>query len=406
MLDRAKKYLRAIDQNIPRDYGPDARRALVAYSLYVRNLMGDRDSARARRLIAEAGLEGLSLESIGWLLSVFTGDPTVSSDRDSLRGYLNNRVTEEAATAHFVTSYKDDDYLLMNSDRRADAVILGALIKDQPSSDLIPKIVRGLLAHRKQGRWENTQENGFVLLALDQYFAAYEKLTPDFVSRAWLGQDYAGGHEFKGRTTERFSLNIPMKSLVENSERQALVLSKEGSGRMYYRVGLQYAPSSLHLDSAEHGFTVERTYEGVDKTEDVRRDVDGTWHIKAGSRVRVRLTMLVPTRRYHVSLVDPLPAGLEPLNPVLAVSGSIPRDAAVEPADRWWWLRRSWFEHQNMRDERVEAFASLVWEGVHPYSYVARATTPGTFVVPPAKAEEMYHPETFGRSRSDKVIVE
>ena len=38
---------------------------------------------------------------------------------------------------------------------------------------------------------------------------------------------------------------------------------------------------------------------------------------------------------------------------------------------------------------------SLVWEGVHTYRYVARATTPGTFVVPPAKAEEMYTPEVY-----------
>jgi uncharacterized protein YfaS (alpha-2-macroglobulin family) len=26
--------------------------------------------------------------------------------------------------------------------------------------------------------------------------------------------------------------------------------------------------------------------------------------------------------------------------------------------------------------------------------------------VPPSKAEEMYHPETFGRSSTDRVIVE
>jgi len=47
-----------------------------------------------------------------------------------------------------------------------------------------------------------------------------------------------------------------------------------------------------------------------------------------------------------------------------------------------------------------------LWEGVYTYAYVARATTPGTFVVPPARAEEMYHPETFGRSASARVIVE
>ena len=38
-------------------------------------------------------------------------------------------------------------------------------------------------------------------------------------------------------------------------------------------------------------------------------------------------------------------------------------------------------------------------------AFVSRATTPGTFVVPPAKAEEMYFPEVFGRSASDQVIV-
>ena len=67
----------------------------------------------------------------------------------------------------------------------------------------------------------------------------------------------------------------------------------------------------------------------------------------------------------------------------------------VQYADYAHW-QRQWFEHQTIRDERVEAFTSLLWEGVYNYSYVARATTPGVFVVPPSKAGEMYHPKTFG----------
>jgi uncharacterized protein YfaS (alpha-2-macroglobulin family) len=59
-----------------------------------------------------------------------------------------------------------------------------------------------------------------------------------------------------------------------------------------------------------------------------------------------------------------------------------------------------------MRDERVEAFTSLLWEGVYNYSYVARATTPGVFAVPLSKAEEMYYPETFGRGATDRVVIE
>ena len=54
----------------------------------------------------------------------------------------------------------------------------------------------------------------------------------------------------------------------------------------------------------------------------------------------------------------------------------------------------------------MEAFASLLWEGVYTYRYMARATTPGRFVVPPPRAEEMYAPETFGRGATDRVVVE
>jgi hypothetical protein len=35
----------------------------------------------------------------------------------------------------------------------------------------------------------------------------------------------------------------------------------------------------------------------------------------------------------------------------------------------------------------------------------AKATTPGEFIAPPPKAEEMYHPETFGRGASERVVV-
>jgi hypothetical protein len=113
----------------------------------------------------------------------------------------------------------------------------------------------------------------------------------------------------------------------------------------------------------------------------VQRDEDGTWRIKAGSRVRVRVTMVARNRRYHVALVDPLPAGLEAMNPALAVTGPIPQDPNASSSTggrgRYWWWHSTWYEHQNMRDERVEAFARELPAGVWSYSYVARATTLG-----------------------------
>ena len=65
-----------------------------------------------------------------------------------------------------------------------------------------------------------------------------------------------------------------------------------------------------------------------------------------------------------------------------------------------------WYVHQNLRDDRAEAFATLLPAGRYEYTYLARATTPGAFVVPSARAEEMYHPESFGRAGTGRVFVE
>ncbi len=418
MLNKTKPYLKDVEKHFDQWYtnSPQVRWTISAYALYIRDLMGDKDTAKAKKLLAEATIEKMPFEALGWILDVLSNDPGSANETAAILHFLNNRTTETAATANFVTDYGDGAWLIMYSNRRADGVLLEAMIKADPKNDLIPKLVRGLLDHRTKGAWSNTQENVFILLALDKYFNAFEKVTPDFVARVWLGNTYAGEQIFKGRSIDSDVLNIPMSYLTDQNGLSNLIIDREGAGRLYYRIGMKYAPRNLKLDPADYGFTVLRKYEGVDDKDDVKQNADGSWTIKAGARVRVRLTMVAQARRYHVALVDPLPAGLEILNPELATTEAIPADkggntSVVEYGSRsygygsWWW-RQYWFEHQNFRDERAEAFASLLWEGVYNYSYVTRATTPGQFVVPPAKAEEMYHPETFGRTGTDFVKVE
>jgi alpha-2-macroglobulin len=418
MLNKVKPYLKNIETHFDEWHrkSPQARWTISAYALYVRDLMGDKDPVKAKALLKEATLEKLPFEATGWILSVLADDKNSTAEIETIKRFLMNHTTETAAAANFVTDYGDAQWLIMYSNRRADGVLLEALIKADPQNDLIPKLVRGLLDHRNAGAWSSTQENVFILLALDRYFNAFEKVTPDFAARIWLGSTYAGEEIFKGRSVDSNLLNIPMSYLTEQNGASNLVLDKQGAGRLYYRIGMKYAPKNLKLEPADYGFTVLRKYEAVDNADDVRQNADGSWTLKSGARVRVRLTMVAQSRRYHVALVDPLPAGLEILNPELAVTESIPGDtggntSVLEYGSRsfgygsWWW-RQYWFEHQNFRDERAEAFASLLWEGVYNYTYVARATTPGQFVVPPAKAEEMYHPETFGRTGTDFVKVE
>ena len=305
----------------------EVRWAISAYALYTRKQMGDLDIAKGQKLLAEyGGDEGCDgrMETHGWMLGLFAQNKTAEAERKEIVRHAMNTVSETAGAANFVTSYGDGATSCSSSDRRVDAVMLESLIQEQQELDLIPKVVTGLLAHRKAGRWLNTQENTFALLALDRYFQTYEKVTPDFVARVWLGDDYAGEHAFKGRTTDYFQINIPMEDVATHDKQDADdPEGRQGPALLPHRHDLragvaQARAGGLRLRRARartRASTIRRTS---------RATRDGVWHIKAGARVRVKLTMVNENRRYHVALVDPLPAGLEAMNPALAVTGPIP----------------------------------------------------------------------------------
>ncbi len=399
-LAAALDHLANIESFIPTDYAVEVRTTLSAYALHVRNLAGQRDSTKAEGLYT-ASVDTLQLDALAWLWPVVE-----SSDiRSAISRTFENRAVETAGAAVFANDYGEDAYVIANSDRRTDGVILDALITQAPDSDLIPKVVAGLLGNQIRGRWNNVQENAFILLALHRYFDTFESVTPEFVARAWLGDRYVAEAEFRGRSTDRSATLVPMAELIDAGNSQ-VVVANDGVGRLYYRLGLRYAPEDLTLEARDEGFVVERIYEGVDDPADVRRETDGTWYIRAGSTVRVRLTMVADAQRTHVALIDPLPAGFEAQNPGLAVTPTTPPEEIGEGSSWTSWNYGGWFEHQNLRDDRAEAFTSYLPGGTYDYSYIARATTPGTFVVPPTRAEEIYAPEVFGRSPSATVVVE
>jgi hypothetical protein len=92
-----------------------------------------------------------------------------------------------------------------------------------------------------------------------------------------------------------------------------------------------------------------------------------------------------------VAVDVPIPAGLEIVDGTLASTAA----SAGEDGPGGFW---SPFDHRERRDDRMVVFSEVLPAGVHETTFVARATTPGTFVSRPAQAEEMYAPEVFGRS--------
>ena len=195
-----------------------------------------------------------------------------------------------------------------------------------------------------------------------------------------------------------------MAELIDTGDTDIVVARDGDEGRLYYRLGLRYAPTDFELAPRDQGFVVQRTYEAVDEESDVVQNDDGSWTVRAGARVRVRLTMVADSRRTHVALIDPIPAGFEIINPALATSETVPQADPSETAfSGFWWSQ--WFDHQNLRDDRAEAFSTWLGAGSYEYTYVARAITPGTFNTPPTRAEQIYEPEVFGRTSNTTITI-
>jgi uncharacterized protein YfaS (alpha-2-macroglobulin family) len=205
------------------------------------------------------------------------------------------------------------------------------------------------------------------------------------------------------------------------AELRVRVTAAPGKGMVYYALSVTEVPLTAPVTPDMRGILVERWYE---------RMSDGRPVISAreGDLVRVRLRITVPTDREFVALVDPVPAGLEPVDLSLRTASTLDPfivhelnpDSEFEEirrehdeGPRWQrWLYGNWdegwwqpWDHKELRDDRVIYFARMLWKGSYSASYIARATTAGTFARPPAHAEEMYNAALSGRSDGGRFEV-
>lgn len=366
---------------------------LAATALTALAVTGVDMTVRAQRLHALATtLEAYPIDAKARLLSLVARLDRAKAMRETLLAALVHATHQTAASATVTASYVPAERLLLVSSTRTTALALDAIMRERPEHPLVPKLARGVLDGRKHGRWTSTQENLVALQTMRRYFDTYEKATPKFAGKLWFGSAAYAEQAFEGRGTTSALAALGWPALGAGTSHD-VALVKEGVGRMYYRIGITYAPKQVDLPPLDAGFVVRRSYTALEEPGDVVQTADG-YRIELGAKVLVTIETLNTTRRFNVAVVDPLPAGFESVNESLANA-----ERAAKVSNNEW-------DHMALRDNRSEAFAMDMREGSHRFSYTVRATTPGTFVAAPAKAEEMYSPETFGRSSGLRVVVE
>jgi hypothetical protein len=180
---------------------------------------------------------------------------------------------------------------------------------------------------------------------------------------------------------------------------------------MYYTLNLRYVTPAVGIEALNRGFAISHEYSLLDDAETPIASA------QIGDVVRVRLTVMLPADRNYVVVEDFLPAGLEPIDPNLAIVEPALRSQLAEElaeANRpdeleyyapWFaWYYNPW-QQSDLLDDRVRLSTDALAKGVYEFVYYARATTPGDFFVAPAHVEETNFPDVFGRSDSGRFVI-
>ncbi|MBU2547421.1 MAG: hypothetical protein KKB20_03330 [Proteobacteria bacterium] len=403
IFSRCKKYLNNVLNHNQWPKGYDQQERLTTRALITAVLAEIGEPAAPQVELLYSQVDKLGSYELALLMEslVRTGGLQARSvEIEAVKNRLFSRAVITSGEVHF--EEQNPPRGLMGSRARTNAVALQALLLVDPQSPHLVPLARWLVQSRRDGHWGSTQGNAMVLMAMSDYMHFMEETVPDYSLMAALDYQPLAQTDFRGFDTPPLERTVPVRD-IKIGQRVPLELSLDGEGTAYYTVRLRYASEKPDLEPRQSGFALTRTYTvvgGGDPSE-----VNPTVTFNRGDLVRVDVTLLVPSERHWVVLDDRLPAGLEPINfnlPTAPASLQRLLDQGQRTED---YFRRYWYEHRDIRSDRVVVFSRRLREGAYTLSYMARAVTPGRFVAPGSNAEEMYSPETYGRGNGDEIEV-
>jgi uncharacterized protein YfaS (alpha-2-macroglobulin family) len=260
---------------------------------------------------------------------------------------------------------------------RADALMLSVLADVWPTHKSVPILMDRLGKSASVGRWGNTQENAYALLALG-------KIGKRLGTGEFWGTVRVGGDEVKKFNHGKA---ISVVHAGDDWVGKDVELTLTGPGAAFASVTVEgIKPGVMPPKSA--GLDVKREY--LDRNGAALDPAT----LSQGDLVVTKITVTVPgsARIENLAVVDLLPAGLEIENPRLS-------DEAAAP-----WMRdRAVPDYMDIRDDRIVLFTSGSDNIV--FYYTARAVSAGDFVLPNVHAEAMYDPSVHAWSGGGKLSV-
>ena len=156
-------------------------------------------------------------------------------------------------------------------------------------------------------------------------------------------------------------------------------------------------PNEVDTDRVDRGFRIERV---VKNLTDPNRVGTSEAPFKLGDQLLITYRLNTRKLQNFVALEDALPAGLEVVNPNLALVAKFFQLPPADPQDRV--LRLSYSE---MRDRSALLYFDTVDPGSGTYSILARATAAGMFRWPATQVAPMYDSRFSGLSPSSLCVI-
>jgi alpha-2-macroglobulin len=184
---------------------------------------------------------------------------------------------------------------------------------------------------------------------------------------------------------------------VDQKMENDLVIKGLNQSALTFLMQAEYSTPEVETDRVDRGFRIERV---VKNLTDATRAGTPNAPLKLGDQLLITYRLNTRKLQNFVALEDSLPAGVEVVNPNLALVGKFYQLPPPDPQDHLLGL-----SYSEMRDRAALLYFDTVDPGSGTYSILARATAAGTFRWPATQVAPMYDSRFSGLSPSSVCVV-
>lgn len=292
------------------------------------------------------------------------------------------------------------------SARTLGAVLEAALAVDVGRAEA-GRLCTRILSARSEATatWWSTHETSHALAALAAYAATVRAEAPLAPRITLDGAPLAPAQQTK--TLAWYTLPAARVAGAPHT------IHVEGPGTLFFSLSARWTEPLGPLDEVARGeqAALHRILEDA-----TGKRLAPDAHVKLGDLVRVRLFLFTESGSPpYLAVRDRLAGGLDPLDAahettprasLWALLGMGPDDDVVDARGHWAARTLDAITYRAFSPARATFYFARSASGLREITYGARATTVGTFVIPPAEVEAMYAPGFVARSAAATLTVD